>query len=127
MPHAETIRAYLAAIEAAADIAPFFTPDAEQREFPNRLNAKGQQRDFRGLLEGAEKGKAFLVSQHYDIHAIVESGDRVAVEATWTGRMTFPMGKTPAGEPITAHFAMFFEMRDGKIWRQRNYDCFAEF
>jgi hypothetical protein len=37
------------------------------------------------------------------------------------------MGKTLAGNPITAHFAMF--LRDGgrKIRRQRNYDCLAEF
>jgi hypothetical protein len=41
--------------------------------------------------------------------------------------MTFAKGKTPAGNAITAHFAMFFETADGKIRRQRNYDCFGEF
>lgn len=28
---------------------------------------------------------------------------------------------------IKANFAMFFELKNGKIWRQRNYDCFEAF
>jgi ketosteroid isomerase-like protein len=28
------------------------------------------------------------------------------------------------GEVMTAHFAMFFEMRDGRIARHTSYDCF---
>jgi len=30
----------------------------------------------------------------------------------------------PAGQTMTARFAMFFEMRDGKIARDHTYDCF---
>jgi hypothetical protein len=40
MPHGETIRAYLAAIEAGADIAPFFAPGAEQREYQKSAAAR---------------------------------------------------------------------------------------
>jgi hypothetical protein len=32
--------------------------------------------------------------------------------------------KTPAGSVMRARFAQFFELRDGKIAKQRNYDCF---
>ena len=28
---------------------------------------------------------------------------------------------------MTAHFAQIFECKDGKIYRQRNYDCFEPF
>jgi ketosteroid isomerase-like protein len=31
------------------------------------------------------------------------------------------------GEELEAHFALFLEFRDGRIWRQRNYDCFQPF
>jgi ketosteroid isomerase-like protein len=33
----------------------------------------------------------------------------------------------PAGGQLRARFAMFLEIREGRIARQRNYDCFYPF
>jgi hypothetical protein len=35
-----------------------------------------------------------------------------------------PLGTLAAGAAMTAHFAMFFELSEGRIALQRNYDCF---
>jgi ketosteroid isomerase-like protein len=34
------------------------------------------------------------------------------------------LGTLAEGAEMKAHFAMFFEFREGKIRLQRNYDCF---
>jgi ketosteroid isomerase-like protein len=128
--HAEPVRRYLDAIEAGATgdaLAAFFTPDVEQVEFPNRLMPTGARRDLAAILEGAVRGQAVLRSQRYELHRVVEAGDHVAAEATWTGVLAVPVGQTPAGGEMRARFAMFFEFRDGRIARQHNYDCFDPF
>jgi ketosteroid isomerase-like protein len=48
----------------------------------------------------------------------------VVVEALWTGTVGTAAGPFAEGTNIRARFAMFFELRDGKITAQRNYDCF---
>lgn len=40
------------------------------------------------------------------------------------GILAVPLGTTPAGAALKAHLAMFFEISDGRISRQRDYDCF---
>jgi ketosteroid isomerase-like protein len=127
MNHDALVRDYLAALVDAAQgdaLARFFTPDAEQIELPNRLNPNGGRSDLAQLLERARRVPDLLASQRYDIVSILVEGDRAAVEATWHGTLKVPLGTLPAGSTMTAHFAMFFEFADGRIRRQRNYDCF---
>jgi ketosteroid isomerase-like protein len=38
--------------------------------------------------------------------------------------LAIPIGTLAPGDRMKAHFAMFFEFRDGRIALQRNYDCF---
>jgi ketosteroid isomerase-like protein len=126
----ELVQRYLEAIEAGATgerLETFFTPDVEQVEFPNRLVPTGARRDLASILEAAERGRAVVRSQHFEVHAIVESGATAAAEATWTAVLAVPVGSIPAGGEMRARFAMFFELRDGRIARQRNYDCFDPF
>lgn len=52
------------------------------------------------------------------------NGDTVALKALWTGRLATSFGALQAGSEMRAHSAMFLEFRDGKIFKQRNYDCF---
>jgi ketosteroid isomerase-like protein len=121
------IRAYLAAVEAGAPreaLARFYTEDAEQIEFPNRLKPDGGRSGVPELLRRAERVPALLRRQHFEIHSMLAHGDVVAVEATWTGVLAVPMQALAAGDTMKAHFAIFFELRDGRIYRQRNYDCF---
>jgi ketosteroid isomerase-like protein len=121
------VREYLAAIsrgETGDAMKRFYDPGFEQTEFPNVLNPKGQHSDLADSLARAEKGKKLLSAQTYDVRSAIGAGDSVALEVDWTGTLAIPALGLPAGGKMKAHFAMFLEMRSGKIWRQRNYDCF---
>ncbi|MFL5465883.1 MAG: nuclear transport factor 2 family protein, partial [Gemmatimonadaceae bacterium] len=53
-------RRYLEALESGADgatLAEYFTKDAVQEEFPNRLSPIGVHRDLKAILDAARKGK----------------------------------------------------------------------
>ncbi|MFN8631263.1 MAG: nuclear transport factor 2 family protein [Chloroflexota bacterium] len=130
MSHTELIRRYLEAIEAGATgdaLAAFFTPDAKQTEFPNRLVPAGATRDLAAILDGAVRGQSVLRSQRFVVHSLIEHGEAVAAEATWTGVLAIPIGSVPAGGEMRARFAMFFTIREGRIATQHNYDCFDPF
>jgi ketosteroid isomerase-like protein len=105
-------------------LAHYFTPDAVQIELPNQLNPKGGQSDLPTLLKRAEQGKKLLARQSYEIVSEMAQGPLVAVEARWSATLAVPLGSLPAGASMAAHFAMFFEFRDGRIASQKNYDCF---
>ena len=105
-------------------LAEHFTPDVVQEEFPNRLMPGGATRDLRAMQEGAERGKAFMKDQVFELVGMVAQGDTVAAEARWQATVAVEGGPIPAGTVMRAKFAMFFELRDGRIARQRNYDCF---
>jgi RimJ/RimL family protein N-acetyltransferase len=120
-------RAYLEAIERGApaeEIAAFFAEDAIQEEFPNLLNPSGARRDVDALREASERGRRAMASQRYEIDTLLTRDDTVALEVRWTGVLAIPLGTLPAGFAMRARFAVFLEYRDGRIVRQRNYDCF---
>ena len=121
------VRDYLAALGSGAvgdALGRFFSHNARQIELPNRLNPKGGESDLATLLKRAEHGKTLLRDQHFDIRSAVAQGSHVAVEAVWTATLATPLATLPAGAAMKAYFAMFFEIEDGKIVVQRNYDCF---
>ena len=120
-------RSYLEAIERGAtgdELADFFTDDVVQEEFPNRLTPQGARRGLAEILEGAERGQKVMRKQRFELlHALAE-GDHVALEVRWTGTLAIPLGSLPAGGEMRARFGVFLDFRDGRIHRQRNYDCF---
>lgn len=121
------VREYLAALERGEvgdTLARFFTDDAVQVEFPNRLNPGGQQSDLATMLARSVQGRYVLSAQRYEMLSEVVQGARVAVEARWVGTLAIALGTLAAGSEMKAHFAMFFEFREGRIARQHNYDCF---
>ncbi|MES1174762.1 MAG: nuclear transport factor 2 family protein [Myxococcales bacterium] len=120
-------KAYLAAIQTRGDVASHFCPDVEQRELPNQLLKTGARRDLAALIAAGEKGKRAVVSENYEIVSAVEQGDRLALEAIWTGILAVPLGTVPAGGTLRAHLGMFFTFRDGRILKLHNYDCFEPF
>jgi len=79
------------------------------------------------ILAAAERGQRALSAQRYEVLNEVASPDRVAVEVQWTGTIAVPIGTLPVGGQLRARFAMFLEIREGRIARQRNYDCFYPF
>ena len=130
MSNESIAREYLAALgrgDTGESLRRFYTDDFEQVEYPNALNPKGQRSDLASVLERSERGKKVLKSQRFDVLSAVASGDRVALETEWTGVLAIPLASLPAGGEMRANFAMFLEFRDGRIARQRNYDCFQPF
>ena len=126
----EIVKKYLAAIEEGATgdaLAAFYAPEVVQEEFPNRLVPNGARRDLAALLEAAERGQKVLRAQRYEILNAIENGNTVVLEVRWTGTLAVPVSSIPVGGDMRARFAVFIELRDGKIVRQRNYDCFEPF
>jgi ketosteroid isomerase-like protein len=120
-------RSYLEAIERGAtgdELADFFTDDVVQEEFPNRLTPQGARRGLAEILEGAERGQKVMRKQRFELLHAVAEGDHVALEVRWTGTLAIPLGSLPAGGEMRARFGVFLDFRDGRIHRQRNYDCF---
>lgn len=120
-------RRYFEALERGvigADLAEFFTEDVIQEEFPNALVPTGAKRDLAALLKGAERGSKLLRSQRYEVLNLVIAGQTVIAEVAWTGTLDVSLKTLGAGERMRARFAVFLDCRDGRIARQRNYDCF---
>jgi ketosteroid isomerase-like protein len=120
-------RNYLSALEGdigTDELAAFFADDVVQIEYPNRLTPNGAQRDLATLLEGHERGSQLMAGQRYEIKNALQCGETVVLEVDWTGTLGIDAGSLAAGDEMHAHFAVFLEFRDGKIVRQRNYDCF---
>ncbi|WP_263353659.1 nuclear transport factor 2 family protein [Acidicapsa acidisoli] len=123
----QVIRHYLSALQDGSvgeKMKRFFTESVRQIELPNKLNPNGQESDLASMLRRSEQGKKVLSNQSYEIVSEVAQGTRVAVEARWVGVLAVPFRTIPVGTEIKAHLAMFFEMEDGRIALQRNYDCF---
>ena len=102
-------------------------PEVRQREFPNLLNRNGQESDLADLLRRAALGKTILAKQSYEITNVVEGTEQAVVETVWRGELAADVGTLKAGQKLMAYFCVVFEFKDGKIYRQRNYDCFESF
>lgn len=129
-PPVAVVERYLKALEEGATgpaLAAFFAEDVVQEEFPNRLTPMGKRRGLADILAAAERGQKAMAAQRYEILGVVASGEHVAVEVLWTGTLAVPFGELQPGDQMRAHFAMFLEVRDGRIIAQRNYDCFEPF
>lgn len=127
MTNLERANSYFAAIEARADLSPYFAPDVVQREFPNRLVPNGATRDLAALAEARERGRRAVVNERYEVVNAVEQGDRLALEVIWSATLLVPVGSLVVGDTLRAHFGVFLHYRDGLIQRQHNYDCFDSF
>ena len=130
MSNIEHARRYLQALEAGAQgetLAAFFTPDVVQEEFPNRLMENGATRDLAALLDGAVRGAKVMTNQRFEIVREIADGERVAIELVWTGTTQVAFRSLAVGDTMRARFAIFLDYRDGRIARQRNYDCFDPF
>jgi hypothetical protein len=124
------IEAYFAEIEqgiSAESFSKFYTDDALQIDFPNLMVPNGLTQAVSELQYSTTKSKGVLSSQKVDILRYFEVGNTLIVEASWTGTLALPIGQIPIGGQMKASFARFYEFENGKIRRQRNYDCFDPF
>lgn len=121
---------YLRAIEVGATgdaLARFYTDDAAQEEFPNRLVPNGAKRGLAAILDGAIRGQAVVAEQRFKILNSVVAAPWVALEVAWTATLRVPVGSLPAGGEMRARFGLFMKFRGDRIELQHNYDCFDPF
>ena len=76
------------------------------------------------MREAAARGRSVLRGQRYEVKSAYADGDTVILEVLWAGTLAVPVGTLAAGDEMHAHFAVFLEFRNGRIIRQRNYDCY---
>jgi ketosteroid isomerase-like protein len=125
-----TVRRYLQAIASnvpVEELLSFFSPDVVQEGMPNRLKPQGGRCGLAEIRQNYERGQQIMASQQYDVQSAVAEGDTVAIEVLWTGRLAVAVAHLQPGAEMCAHCAIFFQFQDGKIVRQRNYDCFEPF
>ena len=122
----DLLRRYLAALSSGAgpdQLEQFFVPDVVQEEYPNRITPNGAVRDLQALKDARTRGLALMSSERYELTNAVAQGEQVAAEMTWTGTVRTAVGPFVPGQTLAARLGVFFEFREGRIARQRNYDC----
>lgn len=122
----EIVTAYIRAIEAhdLDEVARHLHPEVENLEHPNKLLPAGKRHDRAAMRAAGERGKAALASERYEIRGMIIEGDRAAVQIAWSGTLAIAAGPLPAGHVMRAQICSIIELRDGKVWRQEQYDCF---
>jgi predicted ester cyclase len=125
--HARHLASLYAAISRRAgvtELATYWHPDAVQVEHPSLLRPAGHQRGLAELLEASNVGLQMIDDQHYDVHNIIEEGERVAVQLTWSATTAVDLPGLAAGTQLVSHVAAFYEFRDGLLLSQSSYDCY---
>jgi ketosteroid isomerase-like protein len=123
----EAARRYLDALEQRVTgraLATLFHPDVLYEEFPNRVVPNGARCTLADMLAASERGAHVLSTQHFEIVNTIASGPFVVLEVRWTGTLAVPYGTLEPGSEMRARVAMVIEFVDGRVIRQRNYDCY---
>jgi ketosteroid isomerase-like protein len=130
MTNEDIARAYIAALGRNAsgdELAAFFHEDVVQEEFPSRLVPTGKSHARAELLERSTQVGELLSWHRYELKSVLSSGAVVALELEWRGEMRTSLGPLRQGQELRAEVAIFLELEDGRIRRQRNYDCYYPF
>lgn len=128
--HLQTVLDYIKTVQnriSPEDIIRYYHPDVIQTEYPNAITKNTTHRNLQALREAAARGSKVMQKEEYEIIHSYVTGNTVILETIWTGALAVSIGQLPVGGQMKAHFAQFFELQDGKITRQRNYDCFEPF
>lgn len=121
-------RRYLALIEAgqnnAETLREICHPEIALEVYPNVVTPRGQKSDLAAMIASSDLGRKLLSTQRFEVLNAIAAGDTVVLEILWTGTMAIDAGAFKAGETLRARCASVFEIRDGMIHRQRQYDCY---
>jgi ketosteroid isomerase-like protein len=91
---------------------------------PNRVAPHGSTSGLAQALASAARGQQLFKRQMYTITNILADGDRVALEMDWIGITAVQIQNLPPNSEMRDHAAVFLHFREGRIARQRHYDCF---
>jgi ketosteroid isomerase-like protein len=121
------VTAYLRAIEShdLDAVADFLHPEVELVEHPNKVTPNGKRYDRAAMREAGERGKALLSSERYEVRSMIVEGDRAAIQIEWSGTLAIAAGPWKVGDVMRAQICSIIELREGKVWRQEQYDCFV--
>jgi ketosteroid isomerase-like protein len=106
------------------DLSAFLDESVVWREMPNLFAPSGRVSDYALARASFGKGREYLPEQTYVVRHAIASGDTVALELSWEGEVSKPIGPFPAGARLSAHIAIFLRLRDGKIVSQTDYICY---
>lgn len=122
----DIVTAYIQAVEAQRidEAQRLMHPEIENREHPNKLNPAGKHYDLAAMRAAGERGRALMASQRFEIRGMIVEGNRAAVQIAWSGTLAVAAGPLPAGHVMRAQICSIIEVKDGKVWRQEQYDCF---
>jgi ketosteroid isomerase-like protein len=127
----DTVKRFFELIEAfslsESDFKPLLHPEIEQTEFPNLITTSVIVCNYEVLMQRIPNGKKLLKEQKYDIQRAYEIRDTLITEVIWTAVVGEDVGAFKTDQQLKAYFCCVFEFKDGKIYRQRNYDCFEHF
>jgi hypothetical protein len=118
------LRAFDRRFPDAAELAAMVTPDVRFVERPNLLNPGGSERDLAGIVTGLEAGRAILAWQAYDVIDHVASADVVVARFRWSGELAITVGTWPAGTTLAAWCVGHYTIRDGRLARIEQHDCY---
>ncbi len=127
----ETVKRFITLVESLQlnenNSSDILHPEYVQWELPNQLNSSGTKSDKTESLRRMQTAKTIMASQSYEVTSTLEQGNTVVVEALWRGKMALDAGPFKKDQVLKAFFCMFFEFKDEKIFRVKNYDCFEPF
>ncbi|MEA2131844.1 MAG: hypothetical protein QOJ85_4735 [Solirubrobacteraceae bacterium] len=106
------------------DLLALLHPEVRVIEHPNLINPAGATRDRDAVAAGYVAGKALLAEQSFELHEVLVAGERVAVHATWRGRIAQDTGPLRAGDELTAHIASLLTVAGGQIREHQTFDCY---
>jgi ketosteroid isomerase-like protein len=132
MPNEAAIRLVERYIHATAspsttpeELAALVHPDVVVTIHPNITAPNGTRSGLAEMQAGLKAGQSLMAWQKYEIHGHDQpAADRVISRTTWTGELAVDLGPWTAGTKLRAEIAMFFQLRDGLIHRQENFDCY---
>ena len=106
------------------DVKAYFDESIIWKEMPNLFAPAGRASDYQTILASWAKGREYLPEQTYTLRQAIASGDTVALEISWLGRVTKSLPPFSAGTQFSARVAIFLRFRDGKIVSQTDYPCY---
>jgi ketosteroid isomerase-like protein len=128
MTHTDLVEHYLALIaDPTADletVGELLDPAMLFVERPNLFSPRGTERDPAQMLAALARGRELVRDQRFDVVDHLVAGDDVATRVVWTGTLAIDAPPFAAGSKLRADSSVYFTVRDGRIVRQENYDCF---
>jgi ketosteroid isomerase-like protein len=107
-----------------ADLSDMLDPEMRFIEHPNLFSPRGSERDPAQMIASLEQGRQLLRDQRFDVVDHLVAEDEVVTRVIWTGTLAVAAPPFAAGARLRADSSMHFTIRDGRIARQENYDCF---